>query len=103
MQIRAYAQQHGCRRVVVAGGGLLGLEAAYSLHLLGFTTRRGLCKATYARVFRRIGVADFEAHVGRWIGARLGGDEAPHLCVEGKTARGGSVGGTPGVHMASAY
>ena len=35
MQIRAYAQQHGCRRAVVAGGGLLGLEAAYSLHLLG--------------------------------------------------------------------
>jgi NADPH-dependent 2,4-dienoyl-CoA reductase/sulfur reductase-like enzyme/ferredoxin len=35
MQIRAYAQQHDCRRAVVAGGGLLGLEAAYSLHLLG--------------------------------------------------------------------
>jgi nitrite reductase (NADH) large subunit len=35
MGIRAYAQQHGCRRAVVAGGGLLGLEAAYSLHLLG--------------------------------------------------------------------
>ncbi|MBJ8348806.1 FAD-dependent oxidoreductase [Antrihabitans sp. YC2-6] len=35
MRIRAYAQQHDCRRAVVAGGGLLGLEAAYSLHLLG--------------------------------------------------------------------
>ena len=35
MQIRAYAQRHDCRRAVVAGGGLLGLEAAYSLHLLG--------------------------------------------------------------------
>ncbi len=35
MRIRAYVQQHGCRRAVVAGGGLLGLEAAYSLHLLG--------------------------------------------------------------------
>ncbi|HUO40181.1 MAG TPA: FAD-dependent oxidoreductase [Mycobacterium sp.] len=35
MQIRAYAQEHGCRRAVVAGGGLLGLEAAYSLRLLG--------------------------------------------------------------------
>ena len=35
IQIRAYAQQHGCRHAVVAGGGLLGLEAAYSLHLLG--------------------------------------------------------------------
>jgi nitrite reductase (NADH) large subunit len=35
MQLRAYVQQHRCRDAVVAGGGLLGLEAAYSLHLLG--------------------------------------------------------------------
>jgi nitrite reductase (NADH) large subunit len=35
MQIRAYVQQRDCRRAVVAGGGLLGLEAAYSLHRLG--------------------------------------------------------------------
>ena len=35
--IRAYAQQRGCRQAVVAGGGLLGLEAAYSLHRLGLS------------------------------------------------------------------
>ena len=35
MLIRAYAQEHGCRDVVVAGGGLLGHEAAHSLHELG--------------------------------------------------------------------
>jgi nitrite reductase (NADH) large subunit len=35
MQIRAYAQEHGCREAVVAGGGLLGLEAGHSLHELG--------------------------------------------------------------------
>ncbi len=35
MEVRAYAQQHGCREAVVAGGGLLGLEAAHSLHELG--------------------------------------------------------------------
>ena len=33
--IRAYVQQNGCRQAVVAGGGLLGLEAAYSLYELG--------------------------------------------------------------------
>ena len=33
--IRAYVQQKGCRQAVVAGGGLLGLEAAYSLYELG--------------------------------------------------------------------
>jgi nitrite reductase (NADH) large subunit len=35
MAIRAYAQRHGCRDAVVAGGGLLGLEAAHSLLELG--------------------------------------------------------------------
>ncbi|MFO0746910.1 MAG: FAD-dependent oxidoreductase [Myxococcota bacterium] len=33
--IRGFVQEHGCRRVVVAGGGLLGLETAYALHKLG--------------------------------------------------------------------
>nr|MDP8942836.1 FAD-dependent oxidoreductase [Actinomycetota bacterium] len=35
MAIRSFAQEAGCRRAVVAGGGLLGLEAAYALHKLG--------------------------------------------------------------------
>jgi NADPH-dependent 2,4-dienoyl-CoA reductase/sulfur reductase-like enzyme/ferredoxin len=35
LRIRAYAQEHQCARAVVAGGGLLGLEAAYALHRLG--------------------------------------------------------------------
>ena len=35
ISIRAYVQQKGCREAVVAGGGLLGLEAAYSLYELG--------------------------------------------------------------------
>lgn len=34
-RIRAYAQQHGVRSAVVAGGGLLGLEAAHALGQLG--------------------------------------------------------------------
>jgi len=35
MQVRAFAQSHHCRRAVVGGGGLLGLEAAYALRKLG--------------------------------------------------------------------
>jgi len=35
MEIRAYVQAHQSRKAVVAGGGLLGLEAAYALHKLG--------------------------------------------------------------------
>src|SRR5690349_9191177 len=49
------------------------------LRLLGFTTRWGLCKATYSRVFRRIDVAEFEARVGRWIRGQLGPDDAPQI------------------------
>ncbi|MFN8470146.1 MAG: FAD-dependent oxidoreductase [Caldilineaceae bacterium] len=35
MAIRTYVQEHACRQAVIAGGGLLGLEAAYGLHKLG--------------------------------------------------------------------
>lgn len=35
IQMRAYAQQHRSQTAIVAGGGLLGLEAAHSLHELG--------------------------------------------------------------------
>jgi NADPH-dependent 2,4-dienoyl-CoA reductase/sulfur reductase-like enzyme/ferredoxin len=38
LRVRAFAQLHGARRGVVAGGGLLGLEAAYALHKLGIST-----------------------------------------------------------------
>jgi NADPH-dependent 2,4-dienoyl-CoA reductase/sulfur reductase-like enzyme/ferredoxin len=35
MEVRSYAQRTGASHAVVAGGGLLGLEAAYALHKLG--------------------------------------------------------------------
>lgn len=73
------------------------------LRLLGFTRRRGLCKATYSRVFRRIDVADVEARIGQWIQGQLDLDVAPHLAIDGKTARGSRDGETPGVHLVSAY
>jgi DDE_Tnp_1-associated/Transposase DDE domain len=73
------------------------------LKLLGFTTRWGLCKATYSRVFRRIDVADFEARVGRWIRGRLGPGQAPHLSLDGKTLCGSRDGTTPAVHLLAAY
>src|SRR5665213_2782932 len=58
------------------------------LYLLGFTRKRGLCKATYSRIFRRIDVQDFEARVARWIQGRLGPGEAPLIAIDGKTLRG---------------
>lgn len=98
--------------VVAMLAGMSGYEAIVQygkergwefLRLLGFTTKWGLCKATYSRVFRRIDVVDFETRVGRWIRGRLGAGDAPHLAIDGKTARGSRDGGTPGVHLVSAY
>ena len=73
------------------------------LQLLGFTRRRGLCKATYSRVFRRIDVAAFETAVSRWILARIKATDAKHLAIDGKTLRGSRDGQTPGVHLVAAY
>jgi hypothetical protein len=73
------------------------------LRLLGFTRRRGLCKATYSRVFRRLDVAAFEVAVSRWIRSRLGPHEAPHLSLDGKSLRGSRDGQTPAVHLLAAY
>ncbi|WP_157592438.1 FAD-dependent oxidoreductase [Solirubrobacter soli] len=35
IRVRTFAQRHAAKRATVAGGGLLGLEAAYALHQLG--------------------------------------------------------------------
>lgn len=35
MSIRTYLQQHHCKKVVIAGGGLLGLEVAYAFTQVG--------------------------------------------------------------------
>ena len=73
------------------------------LYLLGFTRGRGLCKATYSRVFRRIDVAEFEAASSRWIQGHLRTGDAAHIAIDGKTARGSRDGDTPAVHLVAAY
>lgn len=75
------------------------------LRHLGFTTRHGLCKATYSRVFRRIDVAAFEAAVAAWIGARVDADPdaAEHLALDGKCLRGSRSDGLPAAHLVAAY
>ena len=72
------------------------------LRLLGFTRRRGLCKATSSRVFRRIDVADFEARVSQWLQGRLTPEDAPHLALDGTTARSSRDGEAPAIHLVSA-
>lgn len=37
MDIRAFVQEHACQQAVIAGGGLLGLEAGYALHKVGLS------------------------------------------------------------------
>ena len=73
------------------------------LRLLVFTRRRGLCKATYSRVFRRLDVAAFEAAVAGWIRARLGPGDWRHPALDGKTLRGSRDGEAPAAHLLAAY
>jgi predicted transposase YbfD/YdcC len=73
------------------------------LKLLGFTTRWGLCKATYSRVFRRIDAVQFERCLSRWIEGQVGPDRFSHIAIDGKTLRGSRDGETPGIHLLSAY
>jgi hypothetical protein len=71
--------------------------------LLGFTRKRGLCKATYSRIFRRIDVVDFEARISQWIQGRIGSGDVVLVNIDGKTARGSRDGEIPGVHLVAAY
>jgi hypothetical protein len=73
------------------------------LYLLGFTRGRGLCKATYSRVFRRIDVGDFESRVSQWIQGCLREGDARHIAIDGKSARGSRDGNTPANHLVAAY
>jgi hypothetical protein len=73
------------------------------LRQLGFTTRRGLCKATYSRVFRRIDAAAFEAAVAGWVRSRIGPEGARHLALDGKSLRGSRDTATPAAHLVAAY
>jgi hypothetical protein len=73
------------------------------LRQLGFTTRWGLCKATYSRVFRRIDIEAFEAAVATWIGSRVTAENGRHIAIDGKSLRGSRDDGAPAAHLVSAY
>ena len=98
--------------VVAMLSGMTGYEAIVQfgkergwdfLRHLGFTSRRGLCKATYSRVFRRIDIRAFEAAVAAWVGSRIGPGDADHLALDGKALRGSRDAGLPAAHLVAAY
>jgi nitrite reductase (NADH) large subunit len=66
MLIRAYAQEHGCRDAVVSGGGLLGLEAAHSLHELGL-------RVTVLERGERLLSRQIDAHASGLVDAHFAG------------------------------
>ena len=96
MRIRALRTAARLRRAVVAGGGLLGLEAAYSLHLLGLRVtvlERGerllsryvdpTCSEMVAEHFAKAGIeilrrADSSHVIGRPTFDRSGVEGQPH-------------------------
>lgn len=66
MEMRSFAQGHNCRHAVVAGGGLLGIEAAYALHKLGLH----VCVVEHARTLLP---RQLDAHSGSLLGTHLEG------------------------------
>ena len=98
--IKTRLQGPGTNEAIIDYGKERGWEF---LQLLGVTRRRGLCKATYSRIFRRIDVAAFEATISRWICGRLKPGDTPHLAIDGKPLRGSRDGETPAIPLLSAY
>ncbi len=82
MAIRSYAQQHGARRAVVAGGGLLGLEAAYALLELGL-------HVTVVERGERLLARQFDARCSEFVQAHFRALGIDFRCgTEGATLRG---------------
>ncbi len=79
MAIRSYVQQHGASRAVVAGGGLLGLEAAYALVELGL-------HVTVLERGQRLLARQFDARCGELVQAHFGALGVEFRCgAEGAT------------------
>lgn len=73
------------------------------LQVLGFTRRKGPCKATLSRVFRGLGAAVFEEVIHTWIRGRVDPEDFRHITLDGKTARGSRDGPAPAAHLLTAY
>jgi DDE_Tnp_1-associated len=71
---------------------------------LGFT-HAPPCAATLHTIFRHVDRDEFEAHLGVWaaqvVGSLPPGPERPEcaIALDGKTLRGSSKQGAPGVHL----
>ncbi|HWJ83011.1 MAG TPA: FAD-dependent oxidoreductase [Nocardioides sp.] len=91
-RIRAYAQQEGVTRAVVAGGGLLGLEGAYALKKLGLQVtvlergKRLLSRNIDARaselVHQHLRRAGLEVRYGVSAAALEGGDRLEQVRLD---------------------
>ena len=73
------------------------------LQVLGFTRRKGPCKATLSRVVRGVGAAAFEQAIRTWLRGRIADEDFRHITLDGKTARGSRDGQVPAAHLLTAY
>jgi hypothetical protein len=71
-------------------------------HALGYHRSPTPCKASFARVFRRLDVDAFERLLQQWIATRHP-DLGEHLALDGKTVRGSKDGEVPAVHLLTAF
>ena len=96
--------------VVAMLAGMKSLEAiaqfgrehgAKLAHALGFRRAKTPTKSAYSKLFRRLGLEQFETLLGRWLQSRSGQEEVVNL--DGKRVRGSASATVPGLHLLTAY
>src|SRR5215217_7513884 len=87
-------------RAVARSGRDKGAALALAL---GFRRGKALGESALADLFARLDASAFEAAPSRWVASRLGEGAGPHVCTDGKAARGSRDGGVAGHHLVAAY
>jgi nitrite reductase (NADH) large subunit len=101
MAIREYVQEHDVRHAIVAGGGLLGLEAAYALLQLGLRVRvlersqrllsRQLDAGASARLRAYLEALGIQVEFGHEVTAALGNGRLRHVQLADGSGRDGEL------------
>lgn len=71
-------------------------------HALGFRRGKTPAPSTFCVLFAALDTVALDAALRAWLTSR-GADDADHLALDGKTARGSKAGHAPAAHLLAAY
>jgi len=96
-------QPGAVRTATLSGGGAGGKRGWPPAHALGFRRGKTPSKSPLPVPFRCLDVSAFDSAPSRRAAAPLPQSPKPHVCLEGKTARGNKGGDGPGQHLVAAH